>query len=244
MFTNALNSILFFGLISTHVLGRAVPQGGSSYEEHYNLQAILTEYSDEIAIQDQAIEGLQYQLELQDKASVELISSLSTELIESYYRQMEPRNRMVEIVPRDTVLDSNSFEYLVAVGSRYANNVMHLARQIKRDPLDQESSASALRDLKKEHEKIQMFDQLLLGLADVTKSQEEDTEEGIAPFGSNSQSVLNDDEPHSTEVITLAEDKDMEDSDSGSVSVTVEEETLTRTTEIVVTSYKETVVGW
>jgi hypothetical protein len=96
----------------------AIPRSSST------LQSITSELSALIIAQDQAIAYVQNLLDHQNEVSGEQISSLCSELIESYYRQMEPRQRMVDMAPTDTVLDSNSLEYLVAVGSRYASNVL------------------------------------------------------------------------------------------------------------------------
>jgi hypothetical protein len=124
MFVSPSNTIVFFTFISTHVLGRAVPQSGSSYQESHGLQSIIADYSAEVTAQEEIIKGVWSELNAPDAQSEENISILCSELIESYYRQMEPRNRMIELVPTDNVLDANSLEYLVAVASRYANNVM------------------------------------------------------------------------------------------------------------------------
>lgn len=89
-----------------------------------NLQSLTAEYLSEITAQNQVIEGVQNLLKIRDQVAQEEVPSLCNKLIESYYRQLEPRNRMVETAPTDDVLDSDSLEYLVAVASRYANNVM------------------------------------------------------------------------------------------------------------------------
>ncbi|EFP79876.2 uncharacterized protein PGTG_05101 [Puccinia graminis f. sp. tritici CRL 75-36-700-3] len=239
MFVSPSNSIVFFTFISTYVLGRAVPQSGSSFQESHDLRRIIADYSAEVTAQEEMIKGVWNQLNAPDTQSEENVSTLCSELIESYYRQMEPRNRMIELVPTDNVLDANSLEYLVAVASRYANNVMHLARQIRQDPLDQESSASALNFLAKEHQKAHMFDQVLLGLADVAQGPEASRNVEEISTESNNQSIFEDNEVASTEGFSLAQVEALENSNASGISVTIEEEKTT-TTETVVTSYKET----
>ncbi|OAV86994.1 hypothetical protein PTTG_12096 [Puccinia triticina 1-1 BBBD Race 1] len=239
MFASLSHSVVFFAFISSQVLGRAVPQSGSPYQESQSLQSIIADYSAELATQDQVIKNVWNQLYLQNESSEEKISTLCNELIESYYRQMEPRNRMVEVTPTDNVLDSNSLEYLVAVASRYANNVMHLARQIRQGPLDLASSPAVLQVLTQEHQKTQMFDQLLLGLTDVAENPEVGQfAEDAVPSESNEQPIF-EDNTETTEGLVLIQEESSEISNGSGVSVTFEEEVQT-TTETVVTSYKET----
>ncbi|PLW40783.1 hypothetical protein PCANC_13518 [Puccinia coronata f. sp. avenae] len=234
MFSSPSNLIIQFSVLSAHVLGMAIPRSSST------LQSITSELSALIIAQDQAIAYVQNLLDHQNEVSGEQISSLCSELIESYYRQMEPRQRMVDMAPTDTVLDSNSLEYLVAVGSRYASNVLHLARQIREDPLDLDSSL-AFKELKKEHEKSHMFDELLLGLAEVYQKgeSEKDSTEDNMPSDTMQQTVLKD-----AEAEVAIQNPSQEASNFSSMSVTVEEEIETTTTETIVTSYTKKIVEW
>ncbi|PLW32421.1 hypothetical protein PCASD_17533 [Puccinia coronata f. sp. avenae] len=234
MFSSPSNLIIQFSILSAHVLGMAIPRSSST------LQSITSELSALIIAQDQAIAYVQNLLDHQNEVSGEQISSLCSELIESYYRQMEPRQRMVDMAPTDTVLDSNSLEYLVAVGSRYASNVLHLARQIREDPLDLDSSL-AFKELKKEHEKSHMFDELLLGLAEVYQKgeSEKDSIEDEMPSDTMQQTVLKD-----AEAEVAIQNPSQEAGKFSSMSVTVEEEIETTTTETIVTSYTKKIVEW
>jgi len=229
MFGSPSILIISCSFISVHVLGMAVPRSPP------NLQSVATEYWSEITAQDQVIEDVQNLLKIRDEVPEEEVPSLCTELIESYYRQLEPRNRMVEIAPTDNVLDYNSLEYLVTVASRYAKNVMHLARQIREDPINFDST-SILNELIREHRKTQIFDKLLLDLADVSQRQQsgDGMEEDILPLGTNDETVLKD-----NEVQAAVQNESSQGSNVSNIAVTIQEDVETTTTHKVVTSYVE-----
>lgn len=235
-------SIVFFAPLATEILGLAVPRNEPSGSDSSDLRDIAEEYVAELTLQNKAIENLENQFAFGDEGSAETVMKVSDELIESYYRQMEPRNRMIEITSTDSVLDVNSIEYLVAVASRYADNVMHFAREIRSKPMDKERPALALKHLKTEHKKAMMFDQILLGLANVAMTDASSETSSISQKKGNTSGDESVD--LSTADVTLSEDELPEENSQKQHSVVVEEEIQTTTTETTVTSYKETTIAW
>ncbi|MBW0462165.1 hypothetical protein O181_001880 [Austropuccinia psidii MF-1] len=148
--------VLLLSFLSSGGLGAAVPTGSWSPKKEYAMEALTLGYLDELIIQNSAIDTIEYQFERADGfCSQEIVNQLDA-LIESCRRRIEPRNRLIEIAPTDSVVTTDSVEYWVAVSSHYAQNVMRAAGKLRETPEKNYYTASIVRYIKSQHQKSQL----------------------------------------------------------------------------------------
>ncbi|KAI8458598.1 hypothetical protein BY996DRAFT_6410806 [Phakopsora pachyrhizi] len=152
----------------------------ATINQNDRLEDLTRRYTDELKYENGLIEGMELYLEMEEEDSDESdigmkkISDRAKSFLESQYDLLRPRQELVELIPTDSVVNTEALEYIAAVGSRYAESVMHSAREFKKYPV-----LESIKTLKVKNARAQIFDNILLSLAKQSVREEREMLEDL-----------------------------------------------------------------
>ncbi|MBW0470067.1 hypothetical protein O181_009782 [Austropuccinia psidii MF-1] len=155
-------TLIFFSFLSACDFGIALPVNNWLPKSENSLQTLAIQYLHELPTQKLALDTIENEFEKKSGMfySQEIVNQIDN-LIESCYRLIEPRNRLVEAIPADEIVDDEAVEYLVDLSLSYLRNVMHAARLLKQSTENTPQSADIFQDLKSQYKKLQLLDEFL-----------------------------------------------------------------------------------
>ncbi|CAH7689646.1 hypothetical protein PPACK8108_LOCUS24772 [Phakopsora pachyrhizi] len=146
----------------------------ATINQNDRLEDLTRRYTDELKYENGLIEGMELYLEMEEEDSDESdigmkkISDRAKSFLESQYDLLRPRQELVELIPTDSVVNTEALEYIAAVGSR------HSAREFKKYPV-----LESIKTLKVKNARAQIFDNILLSLAKQSVREEREMLEDL-----------------------------------------------------------------
>ncbi|KAG0138873.1 hypothetical protein CROQUDRAFT_70398 [Cronartium quercuum f. sp. fusiforme G11] len=163
--------IVSFSLASV-AMSLVIPNSGTKSSSSRAIQKLYGAFDKEMYLQKTSIDKIRLYLIGSDENTSEDFEDVTEELIDSQLRRTLYRNKMIEYVPVDNIIDTSGIEYLAAVGSRYMDEVIHNARELKSLDDDEDASSQSslgliniLEKIKKTQTKLEALDNLLFTIA-------------------------------------------------------------------------------
>ncbi|EGG03443.1 uncharacterized protein MELLADRAFT_109280 [Melampsora larici-populina 98AG31] len=155
---------VLFPLVSL-ALSLAIPNGGPIFSSRKDTVEYENLFDRESRLENDAIDILSQQLNNPTRLSDNIVERVLKIIIDSHLRRTLYREKMVERVPSDTVINTPGVEYIAGLGARYMEKLIHHARQIKSDDVNLVEAAELLGKIEDDQSRIEAVDDLIFSMA-------------------------------------------------------------------------------
>ncbi|KAH9824966.1 secreted protein [Melampsora americana] len=175
--------LLFVSSLVSSAISLAIPNSGPISSSRKDTLGYGNLFDRESRLENNAIDILRQQLIDPTQLSDSIVPRVLRMIIDSHLRRNLYREKMVERVPTDTVIDTPGVEYIAGVGARYMESLIHHARQIKSDDANLADLVELLGKIEDDQSRIEAVDDLIFSMA---LSSHEDSISAPAPGAQDS----------------------------------------------------------